>query len=104
EEPPMTADVYRYAFVAEVPIEEAEATVALAILAAEALHGEALVRLEAGHAFDPDKRCCVIDGSTPVGRDLNKLFCGFLRPELGEDACAVERVVQATGLAGAPAA
>ena len=38
-------------------------------------------------------RKCVIDSSTAVGRDLNKLFVGFLQREFGEDAFHVERSV-----------
>jgi hypothetical protein len=83
---------YRYVFDPSVPIEEARATLALSILAAQSLHGEAQTRLDAGHLVDTPARACVIDASTPVGRDLNKLFAGFLAREFGPDAFRVERV------------
>jgi hypothetical protein len=35
---------------------------------------------------------CVFDAGTPVGRDFNRLFIGFIRREFGEDAFRVERV------------
>lgn len=83
---------YRYVFTPSVPPEEVEASLLLALFAAEALHGEAQVQLDAGHAFDAERRACVIDAGTEVGRDLNRLFVGFLRREFGEDAFTVERV------------
>ena len=88
----MTKDLYRYAFTAEVPIEEVEASLLLAVLATESLHGEAQTRLDAAHYLDPAKRACVIDAGTPVGRDLNRLFTGFLSREFGADMFVVERV------------
>ena len=84
--------VYRYVFGSDVPIEEAEATLLLAVLAAEGLHGEADVRLKGAHAFDPERRNCVIDAATAVGCDINRLFVSFIRHEFGAAAFQVERV------------
>jgi hypothetical protein len=89
------ADVYRYAFPPDVPLEDVEAALLLAILAAESLHGEAQVRLDAAHFLDADRRACVIDAATTVGRDVNRLFVGFLRREFDEGALAVERLESA---------
>ena len=88
----MTKELYRYAFTPDVAIDEVEASLLLAVLATESLHGDSPTRLDAAHFLDPAKRACVIDAGTPVGRDLNKLFVGFLRREFGEDAFSVERV------------
>lgn len=88
----MTKELYRYAFTPGVPIEEVEASLLLAVLATESLHGEAQTRLDAAHYLDPIKRACVIDAGTPVGRDLNRLFTGFLSREFGADVFVVERV------------
>lgn len=88
----MTKELYRYEFPPEVPVEEVEASLLLALLATESLHGEVQVRLDASHYLDADRRACVIDAGTPVGRDINRLFVGFLRREFGEDAFSVERV------------
>jgi hypothetical protein len=76
----MTQELYRYIFNATVPLADIEASLLLAILATESLHGEAQVRLDAAHFFEADRRACVIDASTPVGRDLNRLFAGFTAP------------------------
>jgi hypothetical protein len=89
----MNAKVFRYQFHADVPIAEVEASLVLAIFAAESLHGEPQVRLDAGHALDPERRICVIDGSTDVGRDLNRIFLGYLQREFGPDSFSVERIV-----------
>jgi hypothetical protein len=88
----MTKELYRYIFKSDVPLEDLETSLLLAVLSAESLHGEAQVRLDAAHFFDRDQHACVIDASTPVGRDVNRLFVGFVRREFGEDAFRVERI------------
>lgn len=88
----MSAEVYRYKFASSVPFEEVKASLVLALLATESLHGQEQVRLDAGHVGEPNKRMYVIDASTPVGRDLNRLFVGFVRREFGEDVFQVTRV------------
>jgi hypothetical protein len=84
--------LYRYEFTAETPAEEIEAALLLALVATEALHGEAQTRLDAGHAVNLERRTLVIDASTAVGHDLTKLFTGFVSGEFGEGAFRVERV------------
>jgi hypothetical protein len=88
----MSKEVYRYAFTETVPIEDIEASLVLAVMATESLHGQAQVRLDAGHALDGDKHRLVIDAGTLVGRDLNRLFLGFVSREFGEDAFRVDRI------------
>jgi hypothetical protein len=88
----MSKPLYRYQFSEAAPIEEVEITLLMAAFGVESLHGEVQARLDAAHAFDPEKRTCVIDASTPVGRDLNKLFAGFLRREFGDACFTVERL------------
>ena len=90
----MPSDVFRYRLADAVPAADAEATLVLAILAVEALHGEAQARLDAGHVFDAKLRTVVIDASTAVGRDFNRLFLGFLSREFGPGSFRVERVSQ----------
>jgi hypothetical protein len=88
----MSRELYRYAFNDDVPVEEVEASLVLAVLATEALHGEVQVQLDAAHAFDPVRRSCVIDATTAVGVDFNRLFTQFLRREFGPESFRVERV------------
>jgi hypothetical protein len=84
--------IYRYSFRKGAAMKEVEASLALALASAESLHGESQVRLDAAHVFDEDKRRCVIDASTPVGVDVNRLFVGYLRSEFGAEAFRVERI------------
>jgi hypothetical protein len=84
--------VYRFTFPDPVPIEEVEVSLLLAVVGVQSLHGESRVRLDAGHLFDAEQRRCVIDATTVVGRDLNRLFVGFLRRQFGEDAFKVDRL------------
>jgi hypothetical protein len=88
----MNSEVYRYTFPTGVLLEEVEASLLLAVFAAESLHGETEVRMAAAHAFDLDARACVIDAGTSVGRNICRLFIGFLSREFGADAFRVERV------------
>jgi hypothetical protein len=88
----MTDPIYRYTIDPSVPITEVEITLLLSIIAIESLHGESQARLDASHAFDAEKRTAAIDGTTGVGRDLNKLFAGFLVKEFGAMSFRVERV------------
>jgi hypothetical protein len=97
----MQSEVYRYVFGTEVPADEVEGTLLLSLLAAESLHGEAQTRLDARHYFDADQRACVVDASTVVGRDLNRLFVGFVRREFGADAFQVARVAAEPAAAAA---
>jgi len=84
--------IYRYTFSHSINVDDIKATLVRAILATNSLHGESIVRLDASHTFDTPKQACVIDGTTDAGRDLNRLFVGFVRCEFGEDAFRVERV------------
>jgi hypothetical protein len=83
---------YRYEFDPSVPFDEIEASMALAIVGVEALHGEPEVQLNPVHALDESTRRCVIDAESDIGRDLNRLFLGYVRREFGADAFRVQRI------------
>lgn len=87
----MTREVYRYVFNPQVPFVEVLATLDLALIAVESLHGEARARMDARFAGRPLTRTLVIDASTHVGQALNQLFVGYARREYGETAFAVSR-------------
>ena len=84
--------IFKYTFNDSVSMPDVEAAFVLAIFATESIHGESDTRLLAEHAMDLDKRTCVVDASTELGRDLNRLLVGFLRREMGDDSFHVERV------------
>jgi hypothetical protein len=88
----MNREIYRYNFNTKVPFRDVEESLLLAVLAAESLHGRALVRLDASFCLDSKKRSCVVDAATDVGRAIARIFTGFLSREFGEEAFKVERV------------
>ena len=88
----MRSRVFRYAFSASVPMEEVESSLLLAVLGVESLHGETEVHLSAAHRLDPQRRTCVVDASSEAGRNLNRLFAGFLRREFGRHQFTVRRL------------
>jgi hypothetical protein len=91
----MTAVLYRYDFDASIATDEIEIALLLAVWGCEALYGEPQTRLDAAHYFAPERRFCVIDANTPVGRDFNRLFVGFLTRVVDADAFASKRIVLA---------
>lgn len=88
----MSRELYRYEFDPDVPPDEIENTVLLAVVAAESLHGKSCVRLDASYYFDADKRACVIDATADVGRDISRIFTEFTIREYGERSFSVRRV------------
>jgi len=88
----MRPDIYRYVLNETVPIEDAEATLHLAILAAESLFGESCVRMDVAYTIHEDSRVCLIDASTEVGRSICRIFTGYLIREFGQDRFKVRAV------------
>jgi len=76
---------YRYRLLSSRALREAEATLLLAMVAAEGLHGESRVRMDAAYAVD-DALCAIaVDTSTVVGEDIASIFTAFLAKELGHN-------------------
>ena len=87
----MNDGIYRFTFGASVPLDEAEDTLQLAIIAAEALHGQPQVRMDASYFMDLASRSCALNANSPVGRDVCRIFTGFLTHEFGATAFSVRR-------------
>jgi hypothetical protein len=85
---------YQYSFSQSVSLEDVESSLLLAVFATGSVHGEAQMLLDASHSFDPVARTLVIDATTEVGRDLNRIFAGFLRREFGAGTFSVTRLPQ----------
>lgn len=96
----MARELYRYEFPTDVPLDTVEWLLVQAVLTIECLHGSAQTRLDAAHFLNADQRRCVIDADTAVGRDLNKVFVGFLNSQLGSDRYAVRRIATGPSCAG----
>ncbi len=91
----MPAQHFKYTFSQSLSMPDVEAAFVLAIFAVESIHGESDTRLLAEHAMELQTRTCVVDASTELGRDLNRLFVGFLRREFGDVGFRVERIERA---------
>ncbi|WP_254508568.1 hypothetical protein [Anatilimnocola floriformis] len=88
----MSGNAFRYDFGNDVPMEEVQASILLAVLGCESLHGETGVHLNATYSLDVAGRTCVVDVSNDVGSDLNRLFAGFVRREFGRGKFSVKRI------------
>jgi hypothetical protein len=82
----------RYTFEAGVDTNDVSAALMLALWGVEGLHGPAAVLLDATYYFDPTHRVCLIHEATPVGRDFNRIFVGFLLREMAAECFTVEQV------------
>ena len=85
----MNRDVRRYSFRTTIPSGDIEETLLLAVMAAEGIHGQSQVRLDAAYSFDEGKHACVIDCGSDVGRNICRIFAGFAIREFGEDSFSV---------------
>lgn len=87
----MPVDIYRFTFVDDVPLEEAELTLQLSLVAAEGLYGEARLRLDAGYFINEDRRTISVDAATEVGQSIVNIYSCFLLREYGSDSFKVSR-------------
>lgn len=88
----MNKDAYRYRFNQELPLQEVEDSLLLAVLAVENLYGRSLVRLDAAFLLDRQERTCELEAGTEVGRAIARIFTGFLSQQFGEQSFRIERV------------
>ena len=88
----MTREIYRFEFGKDTPAQEIEETLNLAIIAAECLHGQSRVRLDASYCMDENSGVCVIDPGSDAGQDIVRIFTGLAIRTFGEDAFKVRRM------------
>ena len=88
----MDNKIFKYHFDDSVPAQELEDTFILALLAVKCLHGILRTREECQFCLDSINRTCVIDASTSVGNDLDRIFAGFAAVEYGERLSLIERI------------
>jgi len=93
----MRTDVYKFTFDPPVDMLETEATLQLAIVAAEGLFGEARTRMDAAYFVDAPRASLLVDGNTAVGNAVIRIFTAFATREFGSDAFAVRRMPAASG-------
>lgn len=94
----MSHSMVKFAFKDSVSMPEVEATLRLALLAVQSLHGEDRLRLEAHVQVNHTRHLCLIDTAPEVGQTLAVIFAGYVRREFGEDAVLIEREAQPVGV------
>lgn len=87
----MSSPTITFSFAPDVLLPEAEATLRLAVLAVESLHGTERVQLELRVRVERGERCIVVDTGTEVGRSLSAIFSGYARREFGDESVRVAR-------------
>lgn len=101
----------RFGLPKELDCESVEAQLALAIISAECVFGQARVRISAGYCMSTadgtsngEKGLQVaIDISTEVGEHIAQVFTGLMIRQLGEDRFTVERIDRKNPKKGLPA-
>jgi len=85
----MNSHAYRFVFAEKLKLEEVEASLLLALLVAECLHGRARVKLDSSFNLDRKTRSCLIGADTEIGSTIARVFSGLLSLEFGEEAFKV---------------
>src|SRR5262245_44383976 len=88
----MRRELYRYGLDSADDYDECTRMLSDSLDSVEALHGVVAARLDARHSCDDANWRIVIDASTPVGKDLVRIFTGDLCKHLGETGFRVERI------------
>ncbi len=88
----MTQETYKYRFDQTVQAQDLEDTFMLALLAVESLHSRSRVRMEGQFKIDKNNCTFIIDAATTVGRDLARIFTGFVTCEYGDHAVHIKRI------------
>jgi hypothetical protein len=89
----MKRTMNRLQFREDVPMEEVEAMLHLALLALESLHGDPQTRLQVALSFSTGNRECILDDSTSLGVELGCIFLGFVQAAFEPEAIRVDRVL-----------
>lgn len=88
----MSKPQYNYKFKEGAPIDEIGDLLFLAALAVESLHGRSSLRLDGTFQLQKPERICQISASTQVGRDIARIFTGFLCHQIGEKSFEVRLI------------
>ena len=88
----MQSPVLRFVFAHRVQISDAEATLHLAILAAEGLFGASRVRMDVAYSVDRAHRVIHLDTGSVPGDAVSRIFTVFAAREFGDASFTVGRV------------
>jgi hypothetical protein len=81
--------ILRFTFQGDQDQEELQADFALAIFAAECLHGRPRVRLETRYLVDPGGQTCIMEVSGSAGESAAQVFAGLAAARFGEEAVSI---------------
>lgn len=98
----MTTNVFRFAFPPTIDLAEPEATLQLAILAAEGLLGESAVRMSFTYFRDTPRRAILVDGGSEPGDAIVRVYTAFLNREFGAGGYSLRRLEAGVPAVGAP--
>ncbi len=80
----------KFKFKQDVSKKLIESQIAIAVVTAECMFGQAKVRLNAGYVVSKNR--AVIDISNKVGESIAQVFTGLITRQIGEDKFTVDRV------------
>ncbi len=83
--------ILRFAFNHEQDQEGVEGDMALAIFAAECIHGRPRVRMETRYLISPGGSGCVMELSGDAGEAAAQVFVGLATARFGEEAVSINR-------------
>ncbi len=82
---------FRFAFNHGQDQEGVEGDMALAIFAAECIHGRPKVRMETRYLISPGGSGCVMELSGAAGEAAAQVFAGLATARFGEEAVSIDR-------------
>lgn len=85
----MNETTYRFRFNDTIELDEAESTLHLAILAAEGLFSEALLRVSFSYRRDDAEHCLHVNGGDEISETVIRIFTSFVIKEFGSTAFTV---------------
>lgn len=88
----MSKPQYNYKSKEGASINEIGDLLFLAALAVESLHGRSSLRLDGTFQLQKPERICQISASTQVGRDIARIFTGFLCHQIGKKSFEVRLI------------
>lgn len=79
----MVRTVYKFTFDDSVAMDDVEQILALSIIPMESIHGESAMMVDGRFAVNKRRRTCLIDAESQLGKDLARVFAGFLNAKAG---------------------
>jgi hypothetical protein len=81
--------ILRFAFNGTQDQESVEADMALAIFAAECIHGRPRVRMETRYLVSPDGKSCAMELTGDAGEAAARVFAGLVSARFGEGGVSI---------------